>query len=168
MNGSGPTTKSTVISSHPRRRNPRQSIRTRDVSRWQQRRPIVGNSVSEGRNAGQAARNAEFVFHRRATRSRPTPSVADDRRLLNRAEMSDQCSSRQCSREIDQTHMQVIDDRGESRCTNQRHDPGWCQLGDPAPEDSDIRVTVQARWIKIPSGSAWCSRKASAQERARL
>ena len=57
---------------------------------------VSGNSVSKGRNAGQAAGNAEFVFYGRETHLKMRPSMPDERRLLNRAGMKDQHSNRQC------------------------------------------------------------------------
>jgi len=51
------------------------------------------------------------------------------------------------SREIDQTYTEVIDGRGEPWCADQWDDPGRRQLRDGTPEDGDICMAVEARWV---------------------
>jgi hypothetical protein len=75
------------------------------------------------------------------------PSIPDGPRHINRTGMNKQHSNRDVSREINQTHTQVINHLGEPWCADQRHDPGRRQLGDGTLKDSDIGVAVQARWI---------------------
>jgi hypothetical protein len=60
--------------------------------------------------------------------------VPDESRLLTRTGMNEQHLNRNVSREIDQTHPQVIDDCGEPWCADQWHDPGGASLETARPK----------------------------------
>lgn len=115
--------------------------------RQQRQLHSVRNSLSKGRNAGQATGNVEFVVYRRKTNSKMRAGVPDGHRPMLAKPcrgLTTSAQTRHASGEIDQAHTQVIDNRGKPGRTNQWYDPCWRQLGDGAAEPGDIRMTVQA------------------------